>query len=112
LRRRQREIVVNAIRREVPRATVVITNPTHLAVAVRYDEKEMPAPVVTAKGAGDLVQVMKRLARQNKIAVVENPPVARTLYKSVEVGQEIPLELYQAIAEVIAMVYKLKGKAV
>ncbi|HBX23690.1 MAG TPA: EscU/YscU/HrcU family type III secretion system export apparatus switch protein [Desulfotomaculum sp.] len=112
LRRRQREIIVNAIRREVPRATVVITNPTHLAVAVRYDEKEMPAPMVTAKGAGDLVQVMKRLARQNKVAVVENPPVARTLYKNVEVGQEIPMELYQAIAEVIAMVYKLKGKAV
>ena len=112
LRRRQREIIVNAIRREVPRATVVITNPTHLAVAIRYDEKEMSAPVVTAKGAGDLVQVMKRLARLNKVAVVENPPVARTLFKSVEVGQEIPMELYQAIAEIMAMVYKLKGKAV
>lgn len=112
LRRRQREIIVNAIRREVPRATVVITNPTHLAVAVRYDEKEMSAPMVTAKGSGDLVRVMKKLARQNNVAVVENPPVARTLYKSVEVGQEIPMELYQAIAEIIAMVYKLKHKAV
>lgn len=112
LRRRQREIIVNAIRQEVPRATVVVTNPTHLGVAIRYDEKKMTAPVITAKGAGDLVQVMRRLARQNGVPVVENPPVARTLYKSVEVGQEIPVELYQAMAEIIAMVYRLKGKAV
>lgn len=112
LRRRQREIIVNAIRREVPRATVVITNPTHLAVAVRYDENEMTAPVVTAKGAGDLVQVMKRLARQHRVPVVENQPVARALYKSVEVGQEVPVELYQAIAEIIAMVYRLRGRVV
>lgn len=112
LRRRQREIIANAIRREVPRATVVITNPTHLGVAVRYAEGEMTAPVVTAKGAGDLVQVMKKLARQHKVPVVENPPVARSLYNSVEVGQEIPVELYRAIAEIIAMVYRLKGRAV
>ncbi len=112
LRRRQREIIMNAIRREVPQATVVITNPTHVGVAIRYDEKEMSAPVVTAKGAGDLVQVMRRLAKQNDVPVVENPPVARTLYKSVDVGQEIPVELYQAIAEIIAMVYRLKGKVV
>ncbi|MCG8402585.1 MAG: flagellar biosynthesis protein FlhB [Firmicutes bacterium] len=112
LRRRQREMVMNAIRREVPRATVVVTNPVHLGVAIRYDEKETTAPTVTAKGAGDLVQVMRRLARQNGVPVVENPPVARTLYKSVEVGREIPVELYQAIAEIIALVYRLKGKAV
>lgn len=111
LRRRQREMLMNAIRREVPRATVVITNPTHVAVAVRYEEKETGAPVVTAKGAGDLAAVIKRLARQNDVPVVENPPVARALYQ-VEVGREIPVELYRAIAEIIAMVYRLKGKVV
>ncbi len=111
-RRRQREIITNAIRREVPRATVVITNPIHVAVAVRYEEGEMNAPVVTAKGAGDLAEVMKRLARQHKVPVVENPPVARALFRDVEVGSEIPVELYRAIAEIIAMIYKLKGKAV
>jgi flagellar biosynthetic protein FlhB len=111
LRRRQREMIMNAIRREVPRATVVVTNPTHVAVAVRYEEKEMSAPVVTAKGAGDLVPVIKRLARQNDVPVVENPPVARALYQ-VDVGREIPVELYRAIAEIIAMVYRLKGKVV
>ncbi len=111
LRRRQRELVMNAIRQEVPKATVVITNPTHVAVAVKYDEQQMGAPVLTAKGAGELVQVMKKLARLNNVPVVENPPVARALYHNVDLGHEIPVELYQAIAEIIAMVYKLKGQA-
>jgi len=112
LRRRQRELLMNAIRQEVPQATVVITNPTHVAVAVKYDDRQMGAPMVTAKGAGELVTVMKKLARQHNVPVVENPPVARALYNSVEVGREIPVELYQAIAEIIAMVYRMKGKAV
>ncbi|WP_347491375.1 flagellar biosynthesis protein FlhB [Desulfoscipio sp. XC116] len=111
LRRRQREILVNAIRQEVPQATVVITNPTHVAVAVRYDEKETGAPLVTAKGAGDLARAIKKLARLNNVPVVENPPVARALYHNVAIGGEIPVELYQAIAEIIAMVYRLKGRA-
>ncbi|TYO96296.1 flagellar biosynthesis protein FlhB [Desulfallas thermosapovorans] len=111
LRRRQREILANAIRQEVPRATVVITNPVHVSVAIRYDEKETGAPVVVAKGAGDLAQAIKNLARQNNVPVVENPPVARALYQNVGIGSEIPVELYQAIAEIIAMVYRLKGKA-
>ncbi|WP_027363316.1 flagellar biosynthesis protein FlhB [Desulfotruncus alcoholivorax] len=111
LRRRQREIVMNSIRQEVPRATVVITNPTHVAVAVKYEDKSMHAPVVTAKGAGELVRVIKRLAKQNNVPVIENPPVARILYHNIEIGSEIPVELYQAIAEIIALVYKLKGKA-
>ncbi|SFF96146.1 flagellar biosynthetic protein FlhB [Desulfotomaculum arcticum] len=110
LRRRQREIVMNSIRQEVPQATVVITNPTHVAVAVKYEDNSMRAPVVTAKGAGELVQVIKRLARQNNVPVIENPPVARMLYHNVEIGSEVPVELYQAIAEIIAMVYKLKGR--
>lgn len=110
LRRRQRELVMNAIRQEVPQATVVITNPTHVAVAIKYDEQQMGAPLLTAKGAGELVQVMKKLARLNNVPIVENPPVARALYGNVEVGSEIPVELYQAIAEIIAMVYRLKGK--
>ena len=111
LRRRQREIVMNSIRQEVPQATVVITNPTHVAVAIRYEDSSMRAPVVTAKGAGELVPVIKRMARQNNVPVIENPPVARMLYHNIEVGSEVPVELYQAIAEIIAMVYKLKGSA-
>jgi len=110
LRRRQREILTNAIRQEVPQATVVVTNPVHVAVAIRYDEKEKGAPMVTAKGAGDLAQAIKKLARQNNVPVVENPPVARALYHNVDIGNEIPMELYQAIAEIIALVYRLKGK--
>lgn len=110
LRRRQRELAMNTIRQEVPRATVVVTNPTHVAVALNYNEQEMQVPVVTAKGAGDLVPVMKGVARQNNVPVIENPPVARMLFNNVKVGSEVPMELYQAIAEIIAMVYRLKGQ--
>lgn len=111
LRRRQREIIKNVIRQEVPQATVVITNPIHVAVAIKYDEEATVAPLVTAKGAGELVPVIKRLAKQHDVPIVENPVVARALYHNVEVGSEIPVELYQAIAEIIAMVYRLKGKS-
>jgi len=111
LRRRQRELVMSTIRQEVPRATVVVTNPTHVAVALNYNEKGMQAPVVTAKGAGDLVPVIKGLARQYNVPVIENPPIARMLYNNVNVGSEVPVELYQAIAEILAMVYRLKGQA-
>lgn len=109
-RRRQRQIALNLIRAEVPRATVVITNPVHLAVALRYEEKEMEAPVVTAKGAGDLARQITRLAAEHNVPVVRNPEVARALYRNVEVGRAIPVELYRAVAEILAFVYRLKGK--
>lgn len=109
-RRRQRQIALNLIRAAVPRATVVVTNPVHLAVALRYEEKEMAAPVVTAKGAGELALQIRKIAAENNVPVVTNPEVARVLYHQVEIGQQIPVELYQAVAEILAFVYRLKGR--
>jgi len=94
---------------EVPSATVVVTNPTHIAVALRYD-RGMPSPKVVAMGADLLAERIKKLAREAGVPLVENVPLARGLFKSVEVGDEIPIELYQAVAEVLAYVYNLKNK--
>ena len=95
---------------EVPKADVVITNPTHFAVAIKYDAEVSQAPVVLAKGMDYLAQKIKEIARENQVEIVENKPLARTLYANVEIGQEIPPELYQAVAEVLAFVYHAKGK--
>ncbi len=109
LRKRQREVAMNRIRQEVPRATVVVTNPVHYAVALRYEEGVTPAPLVVAKGAGDIAHRLKEIAVENSVPVVENPPLARVLFQQVDVGKEIPAELYQSVAEVLAMVFRLKG---
>lgn len=109
LKRRQREIVMNRIKEEVPRATVVVTNPTHLAVALRYDDN-MHAPRVVAKGAGYLAEKIKEIAAAHEVPVTRSPEIARALFRQTEPGQEIPLELYQAVAEIIAMVYRLKAR--
>jgi len=95
---------------EVPLADVVITNPTHVAVAIRYHQNEDFAPVVTAKGGDLLCEQIKNIAREHNIPIVENPSLARLLYKSTDLGQEIPLEVYRAVAEILAYVYRLKGK--
>ena len=95
---------------DVPKADVVITNPTHYAVAIRYDAETGSAPVVLAKGADLVAQKIKEIARENHVEIVENKPLARMLYANVEIGQEVPPELYQSIAEVLAMVYKMQGK--
>ena len=95
---------------ELPKADVVITNPTHLAVAILYDKSTHEAPVVIAKGADYLAQKIKDVAKENSIEIVENKPLARMLYHNVDIGAEIPQELYQMVAEVIAYVYNLKGK--
>lgn len=109
LKRRQREIVMNRIKDEVPRATVVVTNPTHLAVALRYDDN-MNAPRVVAKGSGYLAEKIKEIAAAHEVPVTRSPEIARALFRQTEPGQEIPLELYQAVAEIIAMVYSLKAR--
>jgi flagellar biosynthetic protein FlhB len=96
--------------KKVPEADVVIANPIHLAVALKYDRKKSSAPMVVAKGARKVAERIKEIARENDIPIVENPPLARTLYKMVEIGQEIPVELYKAVAEVLAYVYRLKRK--
>jgi flagellar biosynthesis protein FlhB len=93
----------------VPEADVVITNPTHLAVALRFDAARMIAPQVVAKGAGYVAERIKQIAAENDVPLVEDKPLARTLYKIVEVGQPIPADLYKAVAEVLAYVYRLRG---
>ncbi len=92
----------------VPKADVVITNPTHYAVALKYDQEIAAAPIVTAKGTDFMAQKIKEAARENDVEIVENKPLARMLYHNVEVGEMIPPELYQAVAEVIAFVYNLR----
>jgi flagellar biosynthetic protein FlhB len=93
---------------EVPKADVVITNPTHLAVALKYDGPAMNAPKLLAKGAGKIAKRIKDLAEKHDIPIVENKELARSLYSIVEIGQEIPAFLYQSVAEVLAYIYKLK----
>jgi flagellar biosynthetic protein FlhB len=94
----------------VPQATVVITNPTHFAVAVRY-EKPMDAPVVVAKGAEQMALRIRETAMEHEVPIVERKELARALYRGVEVGQAIPADLYKAVAEILAYVYRLKGFA-
>ena len=92
----------------VPTADVVVTNPTHFSVALRYDSAN-PAPVVVAKGADHLALRIRELAREHGIAVVPDPPLARTLYGSVDVGKMIPETLFQAVAQLLAYVYRVAG---
>lgn len=105
----QREMARKRMMEEVPKADVVITNPTRLAVALRYDPSKDSAPVIVAKGARKTAARIRELARLHHIPLVENPPLAQNLY-NLEVGQEIPAETYQAVAEILAYVYGLKGK--
>ena len=109
-RARMRQAAQRRMMAELPQADVVITNPTHLAVAIKYDKDKYDAPVVLAKGADYLAERIKQIARDNQVEIVENKPLARMLYHNVEIGEQIPPELYQMVAEVLAYVYGLKGK--
>lgn len=110
IRRMQRDMANRRMMQDVPKADVIITNPTHIAVALKYDAN-LPAPQVIAKG-GDLVaEKIKEIAKQNRIPIVENKPLARTIFKTLKIGQVIPRELFVAVAEVLSYVYKLKRKA-
>lgn len=109
-KRRMMEASRRRMMQAVPQADVVITNPTHYAVAVKYDAEEAEAPIVIAKGADFVAQRIKELARESSVEIVENKPLARMLYANVEVGELVPPELYKAVAEVLAYVYHLKGK--
>lgn len=106
----QRQMALHRIGDKVPKADVVVTNPTELAVAIQYDPLEMAAPVVVAKGAGVLAQRIRRLALENNIPVVERKPLAQLLYKEVDVNRPVPDQSYAAVAEILAYVYQLKGK--
>ena len=112
IRRMQREIARKRMMAAVPKADVVITNPTHLAVAIRYDPDSGNAPRVVAKGADLVAEKIKEIARNNGVPIVENKPVAQILYKMVDMEQSIPENLYRAIAEILAHVYSLKQKRV
>jgi len=107
IRRIQRDRLRHQMMKEVPTATAVIVNPTHYAVALRYALDSMATPVVVAKGKNYLAQRIRQRAMEHQVPIVENPPLAQALYRSVDVGQEIPAHLYRAVAEILAYVYKL-----
>lgn len=109
-RRRMQEASRRRMMQAIPQADVVITNPTHFAVALQYEPNSGKAPVVVAKGEDYLAHKIKEVARENDVEIVENKPLARMLYYNVELGMEIPSELYQAVAEVLAFVWRLKNK--
>ena len=111
VRRVQREMARRRMMSSVPKASVVVTNPTHIAVALRYERGVMAAPRVVAKGQGFVAERIMELARRHGIPVVERRPLARALFKAVAVGQEIPRELFYVVAEVLAYVYRLRGAA-
>jgi flagellar biosynthesis protein FlhB len=106
----QMEVARRRMMQKVPEADVVVTNPVHLAVAIQYDRAAMNAPHVVAKGAEQVAEKIKAVAREHNVPVVENKNLAQNLYRIVDVGGEIPMDLYQMVAEVLAYVYKMKGK--
>ena len=110
IRQRQREIATRRMMQDVPKADVVITNPTHLAIALKYDSLKMSAPVVVAKGEGFIAQKIKEIAAASDVVLVENRPLAQAIYRTVDIGEAIPANLFQAVAEVLAYVYRLKRK--
>ncbi|HBT75416.1 MAG TPA: flagellar biosynthesis protein FlhB [Planctomycetaceae bacterium] len=111
-RQLQREMAAQRNGQGVPQADVVVTNPTHFAVALKYDPETMKAPVVVAKGADFLARQIRKIAEEHGIPILERKPLARALFRTVEVGQPIPAEHYAAVAEILAYVYNLKGKKV
>ncbi|MBU8918270.1 flagellar biosynthesis protein FlhB [Bacillus sp. FJAT-29953] len=110
IRELQREMSMNRMIQDVPTADVVITNPTHYAIAISYDASKSSAPIVLAKGVDFMAQKIKEIAKENGVIMTENKPLARALYANVEIGQEIPEDLFKAVAEILAYVYRLKGK--
>ncbi|TVY10642.1 flagellar biosynthesis protein FlhB [Paenibacillus cremeus] len=111
IREKQRRMALQRMMQDVPKADVVITNPTHFAVAIQYDSSKMQAPTVIAKGTDYIALKIRQVAQDNGIMTMENKPLARALYAQVEIGQSIPADMFQAVAEVLAYVYKVKGKA-
>ena len=109
IRRLQKDVRRRRMMDEVKTASAVIVNPTHYAVAIRYHHDSMAAPVVVAKGKNYLAQRIRARALDIEVPLIENPPLAQALYKSVDVGQQIPSHLYRAVAEILAYVYKLMG---
>lgn len=107
----QRQVAYRRMMAEVPRADVVVVNPTHLAVALRFDPAVMVAPKVVAKGADHVAERIRRIASEHGVPIVENPPLARSLFRLTDIGDTVPVELYRVVAEVLAYVYRLKGRS-
>ncbi|KYG35042.1 flagellar biosynthesis protein FlhB [Alkalihalobacillus trypoxylicola] len=111
-KQKQMEMAMQRMMQEVPKADVVITNPTHFAVALKYDDSQSDAPIIVAKGVDYLAQKIKKIASDHDVIMVENKPLARALYSQAEIGEQVPEQLFKAIAEVLAYVYRLKNKQV
>ncbi|GGL44020.1 flagellar biosynthesis protein FlhB [Sporolactobacillus putidus] len=111
IRERQKQMAMRRMMQDLPHADVVITNPTHFAVALQYDAEKMSAPKVIAKGSDHLAFKIKEVARKHGITIIEKKPLARALYHQLEIGDVVPEEFFQAVAEILAYVYRLKGKA-
>jgi flagellar biosynthetic protein FlhB len=110
IRRLRRDFLRKRMMQDVAKATAVVVNPTHFAVAIRYEVESMASPVVVAKGKNWLALRIRQIAVENQIPVIENPPLARALYGAVEVGRAISPEFYKAIAEILAYVYRIMGR--
>jgi flagellar biosynthetic protein FlhB len=106
----QREMARRRMMEDVPKATVVVTNPTYIAIAIRYEQESMRAPVVVAKGKRVMAERIRSIALKNSIPLYEDKPLARALYDKIEPGDEIPVEFYTAVAEILAYVYRLKTR--
>jgi flagellar biosynthetic protein FlhB len=110
MRSMQRDLARRRMMAEVPKADVIITNPTHIAVALLYVSGEMDAPKVVAKGAGFVAEKIKAIGQEHEVPILENKPLAQILFKTVEIGQMIPATLYHLVADVLAFVYRMKKK--
>ena len=106
----QRQLAMSRVATAVPEADMVVTNPTELAVAIKYDHETMPAPIVVAKGSGHVAAKIRKIALESGVPVIERKPLARALFKNVEIGESVPADQYAAVAEVLRYVYELKGK--
>ena len=110
IKKMRKDFLQRKMMQEVPKSTVVITNPTHLAIALNYDSISSPIPKLVAKGSGEVAARIKKIAEENSVPIIENKSLARVIYKTMELGQLIPRSLFDAVAEVISYVLKLKGK--
>lgn len=110
IKEKQRQMAMSRMMQQVPKADVIITNPTHFAVALLYHSSRSDAPILLAKGQDLVAQNIKRVAKEHEIPLVENPPLARTIYRTVEIGRQITPDLYEAVAEVLAYVYSIKER--
>ena len=110
IKQKQRQMATQRMMESVPTATVILTNPTHLSIALRYEKGVDSAPVVVAKGADLVAMKIREIAKEHDIPIIENKPLARLMFKEVEINEEIPVDMYQMVAEVLTQVYKIKSK--